>query len=83
MAYALMARRSELVALNLENFSFDPDGSAKVTFERIKTGEISTSYLPAETVTILRTWLDPVRIDTLQAHRPHARPHRTRPLPDQ
>ena len=64
LAYALMARRSELVALNVENFAFDEDGSATVTFERIKTGETSTSYLPVDIVDVVREWLDAAKIKT-------------------
>lgn len=64
LAYALMARRSELVALNLENIRFEPDGSATVTFERQKTGEISTNYLPPSLVAVLQDWLTAARITT-------------------
>jgi integrase len=57
-----MARRSELVALNVENFEFHDHDSATVTFERIKTGETSTNYLPADIVEVLREWLTTVKI---------------------
>jgi integrase len=53
LAYALMARRSELVALNVEDFEIHEDESATVTFEWIKTGETSarpdTRFSPART----------------------------------
>jgi integrase len=63
LAYALMARRSELVALDVENFTFDGDGSAIVSFERTKTGELSTSFLPPSVTTIVTEWLLASRIN--------------------
>jgi integrase len=64
LAYALMARRSELVALNVANFEFHEDASATLTltFKRIKTGELSTNYLPADIVSIVREWLSAAKI---------------------
>lgn len=62
LAYALMARRSELVALDVKNFEFHEDDSATVTFERVKTGEISTNYLPADIVNVVREWLTAAKI---------------------
>jgi integrase len=56
LAYTLMARRSELVALNVVDFDVHPDGSATVTFERHKTGEQATSYLTAPVMEIVRDW---------------------------
>lgn len=64
LAYALMARRSELVALDVSNFKIEDDGSATVTFERTKTSETSTSYLPPHIVAFLTDWLTAARIDT-------------------
>jgi integrase len=58
LAYTLMARRSELVALDVENFDVHGDGSATVTFERLKTGERATNYLSPEVMQVLSTWLD-------------------------
>jgi integrase len=58
LAYTLMARRSELVALDVENFDVHADGSATVTFERLKTGERATNYLSPEVMQVLRAWLD-------------------------
>lgn len=62
LAYALMARRSELVALNVANLQRDPDGSATVTFERLKTGETSTNYLPPALLAVLDDWLRAAKI---------------------
>jgi integrase len=58
LAYTLMARRSELVALDVENFDVHADGSATVTFERLKTGERATNYLSPEVMQVVRAWLD-------------------------
>jgi integrase len=58
LAYTLMARRSELVALDVENFDVHADGSATVTFERLKTGERATNYLSPEVMQVLRAWID-------------------------
>ena len=58
-----MTRRSELVALNVENFEHHEDGSATVTFERLKTGEQSTNYLSPEVMAILGDWLTAAHID--------------------
>jgi hypothetical protein len=40
-----MARRSQLVELEVANIEEHDDGSATVTFERLKTHEPSTKYL--------------------------------------
>jgi integrase len=63
LAYTLMARRSELVALNVGDFDVHPDGSATVTFERHKTGEQATSYLPPAIMGVVQTWWEaaPIR----------------------
>lgn len=61
VAYDTMARRSELVALNLEEASFMPNGSGTVLIRRSKTdreGQGATAYLSRETVKWLRAWLD-------------------------
>jgi integrase len=58
LAYTLMARRSELVALDVENFDIHADGSSTVTFERLKTGERATNYLSPEVMQVVRAWLD-------------------------
>ena len=62
LAYTLMARRSELVALNVENFDIHLDGSATVTFERLKTGERATNHLSPEVMHVVRAWLDAAKI---------------------
>ena len=62
LAYTLMARRSELVALNVGDFDVHPDGSATVTFERHKTGEQATSYLTAPVMEVVRAWWDAASI---------------------
>jgi integrase/recombinase XerD len=53
LAYCLMARRSELVALNVEDFEIHQDGSATVTFERLKTGERATNHLTPEVMAVV------------------------------
>lgn len=61
VAYDTMARRAELVALNLEDFSFLPDGTGRVLIRRSKTdqaGEGSSAYLARDTVRWLKAWLD-------------------------
>ena len=63
LAYTLMTRRSELVALNVDDFESHEDGGATVTFERLKTGEQSTNYLSPEVMGILRDWLTTAHID--------------------
>jgi integrase len=63
LAYTLMARRSELVALNVEDFDIHADGSATVTFERLKTGERATNYLSPEVMAVVGDWLASAQID--------------------
>jgi integrase/recombinase XerD len=60
VGYDTMARRSELVSLNLEDFSFLNDGSGRVLIRRSKTdqtGEGSVAYLSPDTVAYLKAWL--------------------------
>jgi integrase len=60
VGYDTMARRSELVALNVEDFSFLSDGSGRVNIRRSKTdqaGEESLAYLSPDTAAYLRIWL--------------------------
>jgi site-specific recombinase XerD len=60
LAYDTMARRSELVAFNLEDVEFMPNGSGTVLIRRSKTdlvGEGTTAYLAGETVKWLEIWL--------------------------
>src|ERR1700730_10791982 len=60
VAYDTMARRAELVALDLEDFAFLPDGTGRVLIRRSKTdqaGEGNTAYLARETVRLLHVLL--------------------------
>ncbi len=60
VGYDTMARRSELVALNVEDFSFLSDGSGRVLIRRSKTdqaGEGSKAYLSPDTIAYLKAWL--------------------------
>ena len=61
VAYDTMARRSELVALDLEDVTFMPNGSGTILIRRSKTdreGQGATGYLSRETVRWLRAWLE-------------------------
>lgn len=61
VAYDTMARRAELVALDVDDFTFLPDGTGRVLIRRSKTdqaGEGNTAYLARETVRLLQVWLD-------------------------
>ena len=65
VAYDTMARRSELVALDLNDFVFLPDGTGRVLIRRSKTdqaGEGNVAYLSRTTVRILNAWLEAVEI---------------------
>jgi integrase len=65
VAYDTMARRSELVALGLEDVDFLPDGTGRALIRRSKTdqaGEGSTAYLSRTTVRYLKLWLKTARI---------------------
>jgi integrase len=60
VGYDTMARRSELVALDVEDFSWIEDGSGRVLIRRSKTdqaGEGSVAYLSPDTVGYLKIWL--------------------------
>jgi integrase len=60
VAYDTMARRSELVAMDVEDFSFMEDGSGRLIIRRSKTdqqGEGSLAYLSPDTVEYLQAWL--------------------------
>ncbi len=61
VAYDTMARRSELVAFNVKDIEFLPNGSGTLLIRRSKTdqaGEGSRAYLAGETVKWLKIWLD-------------------------
>jgi integrase len=65
VGYDTMARRSELVALDVEDFSFMEDGSGRALIRRSKTdqaGEGSVAYLSPDTVGYLKIWLGVSRI---------------------
>lgn len=57
LAYALMARRSELVALNESNLERHEDGSITVRFLRMKTKAEAENHLPPAIAAILDDWL--------------------------
>jgi integrase len=60
VAYDTMARRSELVALDLDDFDFLTDGTGRALIRRSKTdqaGEGNTAYLSRTTVRYLKIWL--------------------------
>ena len=65
VAYDTMARRSELVALYLEDFTFLPDWTGRALIRRSKTdqaGEGNTAYLGRHTVWLLQVWLHAANI---------------------
>ncbi len=60
VAYDTMARRAELIALNVEDLAILPDGTGRMLIRRSKAdqaGEGNTAYLSRETVRLLTTWL--------------------------
>jgi Phage integrase family len=66
VAYDTMARRSELVAFDLEDVEFMPNGSGTILIRRSKTdaaGEGAQAHLSHETVKWLEQWLDVAGID--------------------
>ena len=61
VSYDTMAQRSELVAFNLEDVEFMPNGSGTMLIRRSKTdaaGERNMAYLAGETVKWLQIWLE-------------------------
>lgn len=65
VAYDTMARRAELVALSIEDFTFLPDGTGRVLIRRSKTdqaGEGNSAYLARDTVRWLHIWLEQAKI---------------------
>ena len=61
VAYDTMARRSELVALNLEDMELLSDGTGRALIRRSKTdqaGEGAAAYLSRTTVRHLKRWLE-------------------------
>jgi integrase len=67
IAYDTMARRSEVVAMDVEDFGFMEDGSGRVIIRRSKTdqeGEGSLAYLSPDTVEYLQVWLKRAEINS-------------------
>src|ERR1700685_3652986 len=61
VAYETLARRSELVALELRDIDFHPDGTGQSLIRRGKTdaeGQARAAYLSRETVRWLKVWLE-------------------------
>jgi integrase len=66
VAYSAMLRRSELVALEVCDLAFDPDGSGTATVKFSKTdqdAEGHVRYLAPFAVVALHTWLKAAKID--------------------
>ena len=60
VAYDAMTRRSELIALNVEDLKFLDDGTGRLLIRRSKTdqtGEGHVAYLSRQTVRFLKAWL--------------------------
>jgi len=65
VAYETLARRSELVALEVRDIDFHPDGTGQALIRRGKTdveGQGRVAYLSRETVKWLRIWLEHAKI---------------------
>jgi integrase len=65
VAYDTMARRSELVAFDCDDFRFLTDGTGRALIRRSKTdqvGEGNTAYLSRTTVRYLKLWLTAAEI---------------------
>jgi integrase len=65
VAYETLARRGELVALELRDIEFWPNGTGQALIRRGKTdaeGQGRVAYLSRETVKWLKTWLDHAKI---------------------
>ena len=61
VAYETLARRSELVALDVRDLDFHPDGTGQALIRRGKTdqsGEGRAAYLSRETCRWLKIWLE-------------------------
>jgi integrase len=61
VAYDTMARRAELVALDVDDITFLPDGTGRVLIRRSKTdqaGEGNSAYLARATVRLLKAWIE-------------------------
>ena len=65
VAYDTLARRSELVALEMADVTMEPDSHGTVTIRRGKTeqeGRGMVRYLAADTMRILQAWLEAVAL---------------------
>lgn len=65
VAYETLARRSELVALEIQDLDFHPDGTGQALIRRGKTdaeGQGRLAYLSRETVRWLKVWLEHAEI---------------------
>jgi integrase len=66
VAYETLARRGELVALEVKDIDFHPDGTGIALIRRGKTdaeGQGRSAYLSRETVRWLKRWLEHAGID--------------------
>jgi integrase len=66
VAYETLARRAELVALELKDIDFHPDGTGQALIRRGKTdaeGQGRAAYLSRETCRWLKIWLEHARIE--------------------
>src|ERR1700678_2098598 len=66
VAYETLARRAELVALEVKDIDFHPDGTGQALIRRGKTdaeGQGRVGYLSRETVRWLKLWLDHSGVD--------------------
>src|SRR3984885_1947601 len=65
LAYETLARRGELVALEVRDIDFHPDGTGQALIRRGKTdteGQGRVAYLSRETVRRLKVWLEHAEI---------------------
>jgi integrase len=65
VAYETLARRGELVALEVRDLDFHPDGTGQALIRRGKTdsdGKGTVAYLSRETVRRLKVWLEHAEI---------------------
>lgn len=63
IAYSTLARRAELIALQVEDLTFSAEGDGTVTL-RTKGGHVHERYLAPEARAALETWLDQAGIDS-------------------
>ncbi len=66
VAYETLARRGELVALEVREIDFHPDGTGQALIRRGKTdleGQGRVAYLSRETVRWLKVWLEHAKIE--------------------